>query len=273
MRPALLLLILLATPTAAAAIRVDEIEVPERTMADKPFPVRVRVTNDGDARDVHFFGALYRAEAGAAPCGPSTGGRFQTFTHLVNERVRIPARSSFVYPDEGEWLHRYAREDVEAAPRTDELCVFVANATVAQQAIQYEAYGTVPLPVRGVNAIPTASFSWDPETPRATRDVTFRAEGTDADGDPVGFRWDFGHLNASGRARAEGPRPTTFFFPAGEYVVTLTASDGLEETSVARTVTVIAADAPSPDEGAWDVPLAGWVPLVALVVALSLRRR
>lgn len=272
MRAALgLLLALLATPVAAAAVSVDDVVVPERTMAGKPFEVALRLVNDGPAQDVTLFGALYDRVEGQGPCGSATDPRFRGFTHLVQERVRVPANGALDFPPEGaRWLHRYDREDVPDAPGLAEFCVFVADAGAPSPAIEYEAYGVVPLNVRGTNAVPTASFTWEPETPGATQDAVFRAEGADADGDPLGFRWDFGHLNASGRAVADGARVTHFFYPAGEYTVTLVATDGLNETIVARTVRVAEAPAAEPARGL-PVPL-GPIALVAVVVALALRR-
>lgn len=272
MRAALgLLLALLATPVAAAAVTVDDVVVPDRTMAGKPFEVAIRVVNDGPAQDVTLFGALYDRVEGQGPCGSAADPRFRGFTHLVQERVRLPADGALDFPPEGKrWLHQYDRADVAEAPATAEFCVFVADAGAPSPAIEYEAYGVVQLSVRGSNAAPTASFTWSPETPGATQDAAFQAEGEDADGDPLTFRWDFGHLNASGRAVAEGARVTHFFYPAGEYVVTLVATDGLNETSVARTVRVAEEPASDPGRGS-PVPL-GPVALLGIILAFALRR-
>ncbi|HET6404841.1 MAG TPA: PKD domain-containing protein [Candidatus Thermoplasmatota archaeon] len=270
-----LLLALLLIPTASAAVRIDDAVLPERTMAGKPFPVNLTLTNDGrEPRTVWLFAALYERQEGAGPCGPAVGGRFKTFTHLLQENVRIPAGATIAYPDgDDRWLHLYRSEHVAPAPALAEFCVFVANASQGQM-LQYESFRSFELPVRGVNAKPTASFTWSPERPGATQDVAFRAEGSDADGDPVTFSWDFGHLNASGRARAVGSSPTTFFYPPGDFVVTLTASDGLEETQVARTIAVGEAPArQTPARGPFDVPLPALVALAALALAARARRR
>lgn len=275
-RPLALALVLgfaLVLPLAGAAVSVEEIAAPERTRAEKPFPVTLRLTNDGDARTVYLFGALYDREEGSAPCGPATDPRFRTFTHTYNEAVRLPARSTTTYPQSGDWLHHYATRDVEAAPELAQFCIFVANASTGPL-IQYEGYATTTLSVRGVNALPVTSFTWEPETPRAGEDVEFRAEGSDADGDPVAFRWDFGHRKASGPAVAEGREATTFFYPEGEYVVTLYAGDGLDEAPVSRTITAIAADAPTPEDGSSPLSQPLWILLFAAgAVAIAVRRR
>lgn len=239
------LLLVAFLPLASAAVTVDEILVPDRTLAGKPFEVRVRIVNEGPAMTVDLFGALYVGEGVASsPCGPATDPRFRRFTQLVQEPVEIPANSVVEYPGTGDrWLHRYEASDVPATPTQAELCVFVAR-EASTPAIQYEAYAATPLPVRGANEPPAPALTWDPERPRATEDVRFQASATDAEDDPITFRWDFGHDNANGRAVAEGASATHFFYPAGEYVVTLYASDGLDELPASATVTVRASDAP-----------------------------
>lgn len=274
-----LALVLLA-PAAAATVTVEDVLLPERTMAGKTFPVSLTLRNDGATpRSVYLFAALYDKDAAGGPCGASASPRFRTFTHLVQEAVNVPARGSVAYPDaDDEWLQLYGSEDVDAEPQVEELCIFVANAS-STQAIQYESFESLDLSVRGVNAAPTASFTWDPEVPGATRDVRFSAEGSDLDGDPVAFSWDFGYVGASGRARASGATATTFFFPPGEYVVTLTASDGLEDTQVARTIGVVEAGSePTPATastggGGREIPASAAVAIASLAVARLMRRR
>jgi hypothetical protein len=53
--------------------------------------------------------------------------------------------------------------------------------------------------------------------------VTFRAAGSDPDGEPISFSWSFG----CGGGSAEGPIVRTVFDSAGQCPVTLTAKDGL----------------------------------------------
>lgn len=253
---------------------VEGIDVPDRTMAEKPFPANVTLRNDGPARSVYLFAAIYREQQGTGPCGPASDPRFGSFTHLVQETVRLPAQSTIVYPDEDdEWLHRYRTEHVDPAPAVAEFCVFVANAT-SGPALEFESFATTELSVRGVNAKPSADFTWEPEKPGATQDVRFRAQGSDADGDPVSFAWDFGHVNASGRARALGEAATTFFYPAREFVVTLIASDGLEDTSLTRTITVLEEEPPTPTQkGPLGIPMGGALALGALALASFRWRR
>jgi hypothetical protein len=268
-----LLALLLAVPLAQSAVSVEDVGVPERTLAGKAFEARLTLANDGPAREVTLFAALYRHEEGEGPCGPATDARFRTFTHVVQERVALPANAVVEHPPPGaRWLQMYEREDVPRGPTLDEFCVFVAESG-AGPTIEYEAFGTSRLNVRGENAAPLADFSWEPRTPRATEDAAFRASGSDAEGDPVSYHWDFGHANASGRAVGEGPQISHFFYPEGEYVVTLTASDGLNETRVTRTVTVLAADAGAPEGRGLPIPSPTALIVVALALGRVLRRR
>lgn len=264
--PLLLLAALLAAPTAGATVTVEDVVVPERTMANQAFDVRVTLANNGPAATVYLFGALYVGEGG--PCGASDGGRFRTFTHLVQEAVLVPTNGRVDYPAPGErWQHRYQPEDTPGEPSVEELCILVARSATGPQ-LEYESYRSTPLSVRATNAPPEASFTWSPASPVVAQDARFAASGTDADGDPIVFRWDFGHVNATGRAVAEGADATHFFYPEGEYVVTLVATDGLQETRVQRTVTVVAAADPPAAVTLVerDAPLPWWLGLGALLL-------
>lgn len=274
MRAALLLLVLvLAIPGAQAAVRVEEIGVPERTLAGKPFEASVTLVNEGPAQDVTLLAAIYRRDEGADPCGAATDPRFRTFTHVVQEGIHLPADGVVEHPAPGaRWLQKYAKERVPRGPTLDEFCVFVARSE-SGPTLAYEGFGTTLLSVRGENAAPVVDVEWEPRMPRATEDVEFRATGSDADGDPVSYRWDFGHANASGRATVEGARVSHFFYPEGEYAVTLVATDGLNDTRVTRMITVLAADAEPPARG-FPVPAPSALAILALaILAPALRRR
>lgn len=275
MRGTCVLLLLLLTPLASAAgVDVRDVRVPDRTMAGVAFGASVTVENLDDApRVVHLLAALYRSAEGQGPCGPATDPRFETFTPLVQARLDLPARAVVAYPPPGEtWLQMYQVEHVEAQPRDEEWCVFAAEDRGQQ--IEYLDVEAVPLSVRGANARPVATFEWSPGSPIEAVDVTFDAQATDADGDPVTFTWDFGHANASGRAVASGPRVTHFFYPAGQYTVTLRASDGLQEGVVLENIRV-APEARSKDEdaGTNETPLPLVLTLAAALLALLRRSR
>ena len=245
---------------------ITGVSPPERTMAGKPFHAAVTLVHRGaEARSVVLLAALYDPDA--APCGPATEPGFRQFTHLVQERITLqPGERRTV----GGWAQSYRAENAPARPGVAEWCVFVAEDE--GQRLEYLDHQSAPLPVRAVNALPTADFSWRPARPAEAEDVWFEARGEDADGDPVTFRWDFGHANASGRQEVEGASPTHFFYPAGRYAVTLVASDGLEETRVTREVEVVARGqaAPPPDRGD-DAPLPLILPLAALAAAALAR--
>lgn len=272
MRAAALLALLLLVPGAAAlgeVVDLTGVSPPERTMAGKPFVVEVTLVNHAaQAKSVVLLGALYGR---AAPeCGPATDPAFKQFTHLVQENLTLAAGERRTVHG---WAQSYRKESVTAAPAMAEWCVFVAED--AGQRLDYLDYQSAPLSVRGANAKPTATLSWLPERPFEAQDVQFVAEGQDADGDPVTFSWDFGHLNASGKQEVTGDVATHFYYPAGRYTVTLTASDGLEETTVTREVEV----APEPTttsptvEQRDDAPLPLILPLAALGAAAWARAR
>lgn len=273
-----LLLALLLAPVASAAVSVERVDAPERTVAEHPFEAGVLLRNDGGAREVTLLAALYRWREGKAPCGPATGPDFVGFTHLVMQDVRLPADSLTAYPPQGErWLHRYSRQEAPPQPATMEWCVFVARSREAAN-VEYEDFASLRLLARATNAPPVAEFSWEPATPVAARDARFEAVAEDADGDPLEYRWDFGHHDARGRATATGPVAFEAFYPAGEYDVTLVVSDGFAETSVVRRVSVAAEGdgtppAPTPQERDPTPLPPAWVPAAALLAAWALRRR
>lgn len=274
-----LALALLAVLPAAAAVgeEVDIVAVraPERTAAGHAFDARVDLHNKGAAREVYLFAALYEGDA-EEPCGPAGSPRWRGFTPLVQAVVDLPAGARVTYPPEGQrWAHRYGADQVERAVTTDEWCVFVAEDDAAPS-LRYLDLESVALATRGQNAPPSGSFAFAPDPAPVAADVRFEATGTDADGDPLVFRWDFGHANASGRGRAEGAVAFHPFYPEGTYAVTLTVSDGFDEAVVARDVAVLPADAvppPAPVTSVARDPVPAPLLLPALLVAALHRAR
>lgn len=269
-----LLALVLAAPLAAAqgGVRVVDVELPERTLAGRPFEARVTLRNDGEALNVTLLAALYRHAEGKQPCGPASGPAFRTYTHLVQESVRLPKDATVVYPDPDErWLQRYGPDHVEAGDRLEEWCVFVAR-QASTAAIDYQAYASERLRTRGVNEPPAASMEV-PEFIEAARPAQFRASASDPEGDPVTFRWDFGHLNATGRAVAEGPAPVHRFYPEGSYVVTLVASDGFDEARIEQSVEALPeGSAPVDTRPQQRTPVPALLAPAAILLALALRR-
>lgn len=236
-------------------------DAPERTQAGLPFDAEVTLQNKGPARDVDLFAALYAP--GGAACGPATDPSFRAFTHLVQVRVRLDAGATHV---ERAWRQQYDAADVPRAPSTMEWCVFVGEDRAGR--IEYFDHQAIPLATRGANARPVASFTWSPASPAALDDARFVADASDADGDPLSYRWDFGRFDAGGRATGEGEEAAHAFYPEGRYVVTLTVTDGLEETTVANEVTV----GPEEPPASRGVPHPAALTLLALVLAAARRR-
>lgn len=81
----------------------------------------------------------------------------------------------------------------------------------------------------GENSAPQASFGWD----CAGLDCTFDATATDPDGDPLSYAWEFGDGDSSSTED-----PSHSYAVAGDYVVTLTVDDGIDQTVVTHTVGV-----------------------------------
>lgn len=266
-----LLVLTLFLPAAAAAVTVDHVLVPPSTAAEKAFNVSVSLTNDGPARSVYLFGALYDRANGSAPCGPATDAHFRTFTHTVQETITLPANSVTTFPPEGgRWLQKYGADDATPAPEVAQFCVFVANAT-AGPTIDYESFATTSLSVRAKNTPPSGGFTWTPDKPAAGEEAAFEGTATDKEGDPVTFRWDFGRYAASGRSEASGPSATSTFYPDGRYVVTLILSDGLNESHLSRTITI--GEQAASSGGGVKIPSLGVGMLLAVVVLVALRRR
>lgn len=276
---ALLLATLLLAPLAAAQeARLSGLVAPERTMAGRPFDLAVTIQNDGATeRTVYLFAALYAKEAGKGPCGAATDARYRGLTQSAQEPIRVPAGATVAYPPRGEaWTHRYSADQVPAAPTPHELCVFLVEDDKAGTAtIRYLDLATTTVSTRGVNQAPTVGFDWSPRVPMAAQDAVFTASGADADRDPLTFRWDFGHHDASGRAVAEGREVTHYFYPEGEYDVLVVASDGFDEARASERVRVVPEVATQPPAGVptSPIPAAGaLVAIVALAMAASRRR-
>lgn len=274
------LVLLLAAPLASSqsGVTLSDVRLPDLAVADYAFEARVRVTNDATPRTVYLFAALYQP-VDSQVCGPSTDPRFRAFTPLVQARIPLKASESVDYPSAGDvWLQKFAPNKVPEGRSSMEWCVFAAEDSTANAAqIRYLAFQSVPLATRSKNTAPVALFTWSPAVPEATRNVRFTAEGADQDGDQVSYRWDFGHANASGRAVAEGPEASTFFFPAGTYPVTLRVSDGFAETVITQQITIAeegeGPSDPTPSSPSAKTPLSTGLVAAALVMAALVSRR
>lgn len=273
-RTPLVLLLFLAplfvSPLAAAKVTVENVAVPERTAAEHVFDAEVMLRNDGAARTIYLFGALYLKEQGKGPCGPATDPRFQRFTHLVQEPIDIPAGATLRHPmSGGHWQQRYSAQDAPTQPTVAEFCVFVANAT-AGPLIDYESFGTAPLSIRARNAPPVVDFTLDAEDIRMQLPVTFLAHGSDAEGDPLTFTWDFGHIAASGPARATGETAIHTFPFSGDYRISVNASDGIDVISTSHLITVARADTGTASKG---MPGLGALVVCVILVLVARARR
>lgn len=276
-----LLVVLALLPTAAGQDGADvdllDVALPELVVADVPFEVELRVANRLDeAATPQVYAVLYDGEGG--PCGSQASPRWRGLVSRSPGVAQVPLApgETRTYPDpaRGEgvaprnaWLWRV---DPAWTPEAGayEVCVFAARD--AGDVVHLDVLET-RLNVRPTNEPPAADFAWTPAAANATTPMTFTAMGADADGDPVTFRWDLGHLTAAGRATAEGPSVTHRFWPAGFYDVTLVASDGFATTTVTKRVEVLPEEVPTPTPPERND--AGALGVVAVGVALGLAAR
>lgn len=92
--------------------------------------------------------------------------------------------------------------------------------------------GTATLTINPVNDAPTAVISANPDQGTAPLMVTFDAAGSsDPDNDPLTFEWSLG-----GQATLSGQLVEHEFTQAGDYLITLLASDGIESANDAFTL-------------------------------------
>ncbi len=71
-----------------------------------------------------------------------------------------------------------------------------------------------------VNAPPTVTFDWDPDSPLVGQEVDFQSQVSDPEGNTVTRAWDFGD---GGTGTGAGPSHT--YAAPGTYTVTVTATD------------------------------------------------
>jgi plastocyanin len=103
------------------------------------------------------------------------------------------------------------------------------------------------------NERPTASFGFQPTTPKVGEQVTFTSTSTDPNGDALVERWDFnGDYDPNNpdvsKLDAEGHTVAHTFSAPGDYRVTLRADDTCQNIDNAQqTVHVVLPPAPAPD--------------------------
>ena len=87
------------------------------------------------------------------------------------------------------------------------------------------------------NHPPTGTFSWTPAEVHSGDTVTFTAQATDPDGDPVTVDWD---LDGNGQFEATGPTATGRWTTRGTRTVTMRLSDPKgKSTLVAKTIEIL----------------------------------
>ena len=77
-----------------------------------------------------------------------------------------------------------------------------------------------PITVQVYNRVPECTFGWLPEVPTDAEEVTFRATGSDPDGEIISWSWAFGDGST-----ADVQNPVHHFADDGTYPITLTVGD------------------------------------------------
>lgn len=262
--PALALLLALMAPAQAQDVgrgeRVDVVaaEFPALAVAERPFYINVTVRNKEPVEHtVLLFATLYSGSSDT-PCEGSRAlqplSKFQKSVSLgprATERV------------EGEPAHWAQVVNGSRVPGDGsyEVCVWARLAQCpAEQPVAacFMDFHNLQLAVRLRNEAPQVAARAEPVSGTTATSFRFTAEGSDPEGDPVHYRWDFGD-----GSEGQGPRATHRFRLPGSYKVTLNATDGFDFAE-ARVVVQVAASGSS---GANPVP--GW-PFASILAALAL---
>ncbi|OYR51709.1 hypothetical protein DJ74_03285 [Halorubrum sp. Ea8] len=100
---------------------------------------------------------------------------------------------------------------------------------------------SVNVTVQPVNEEPAASFSFNPDSPEVSEQVSFNAsDSNDPDGSIASYEWDFGDGDT-----AQGETTTHTFDSAGDFEVTLNVTDD-DGATAQTTQTVSVSEAPDP---------------------------
>ncbi len=105
---------------------------------------------------------------------------------------------------------------------------------------------TAPPPVPPTapkNKAPEVSLSASETEGSAPLTVSFKADASDPEGEPLSYSWNFGNGE---KAEGNSSRTLTYTEP-GSYTALVTVSDGLAETSAEMKISVVASAAPPPE--------------------------
>jgi hypothetical protein len=226
----------LGVPPAAAqepgrGERADilDAEFPPTVVADRPFTINVTVANrEGSAQTVLLFASLYQGQG--PPCeGQRVDHRISRFVKSVTLQPREQVR---VEGWKDHWVQVVNRSRL-AGDGTFEVCVWLRAATCPTDLPAcFLDFHSLQQPIRLRNAPPQVQGVAEPPQGAPGTLFTLRAQGTDADGDALTYRWDF---PAGGSE--QGPRVQRRF-ALGEHVVRLNATDGWDSVEVPVRVVV-----------------------------------
>lgn len=241
----LLVLLMLLLPAAAAQtqpgqgerVDVTAAEFPPSVLADRPFYINVTLhNNDGAEQRITLFATMYDGSS-ATPCEGSRAQ--QTLSKFQKSVTLAPGQTLRVEGEATHWAQVVNRSRVTEG--TFEVCVWARLAQCPQQtelAACFLDYQQVHLAVKLTNAAPRPSARADPAAGTTGAAFRFTAQATDADGDEVRYAWDFGDGTGG-----SGAQVTHAFARAGNYTVTLNATDGFDSALATVRVQVAAGGA------------------------------
>ena len=125
----------------------------------------------------------------------------------------------------------------EASGRTETVTFSTAGPHTVRMRLTRDGETTIVTKTVTVNAPPTVTFAFDPDSPIAGQEVAFQPQVSDPEGNAVTLAWDFGDGTTG-----SGAAPKHAYAASGQYTVTVTASDSNGATGTASETIVVGSD-------------------------------
>lgn len=250
-------------------IDITAVEHPALIVPGKVFYVNVTAKNKASVD--HSFGlfvVIYRIEPDGS-CDSGTGDAYLERVSAFVKSVDLKAgEETTIRGEENHWAHQVSVERGLATGEY-EVCAWAESfkkGTMENPVFPwFYDYFPYRQALRATNAAPNVTIAPGPVTVEPNVAVAFAASATDADGDTVSFKWDFGD-----GTKGEGEAPSHAFRLEGNFTVNAIASDGFDVATATRTISVDAPDGANPTP---DVSLPLVVAGAALVALARSRTR